>query len=680
MIQQAMAEAGFLWTTTSLFWASRRLAERALAAGDGPGPTPAERWLGTFVWAPSLAVVTLIALHLVGLLVPLGPAVVFTLVGLGDLAVQRLRAEPQPAFEPWAARDPQTLVLIGVAGAIAGAWGAELGAGTAFLWDDLSYHAANPAAWLTSGSLDLPALTYQAYFSLDAELFAFLFMLPLRSDAHANLSIVVWALVLGLSFRVLAARLSHPPLLTAAGLLALFAAPIVRRNVDTFCAHDLAAAAFPLAAIALVRPGSPVGWALTSGLAAGFAVGVRPPMGVLGLCVAVAWATKGSRVHVGAFVAGALATGSFWLARNLVLTGNPLYPAEILGLDGPFTVDLHQSTAITSLLRSDFAEGLRILGIRLVDWPYPLGAVEVVGLLAGLAALRRPDQRWLRVLVLACLALFLLTYPSSPFSLGNNLPDVAAADDLSERPIRSRHVIFAFAVGLLLLGELSRNRWVVGGAVGLVLLAVWAGGEGLADGFGALGVVVALALALAPERWPGLGTVGIVALVAVGIATPVRRRHTNQELYTEEKRSRFEKGWRALERLPDGSRIALFTGLPSSHGQYLPLYGRRFQHVPVAVDADGRAEPLLHEAPPAPWFAGFDRLREEVDVQAVVCNLVHDARADFVLVVGWPKTVVKQPKLRKPLLELAEAHGAVVVKDKTSLLVDLHALPTDACP
>jgi hypothetical protein len=52
-------------------------------------------------------------------------------------------------------------------------------------------------------------------------------------------------------------------------------------------------------------------------------------------------------------------------------------------------------------------------------------------------------------------------------------------------------------------------------------------------------------------------------------------------------------GWRALEALPSGSRIAWFDNY---NWEYYPMYGRRWQLVPVPVNPDGTSFRPVHES------------------------------------------------------------------------------------
>jgi len=52
------------------------------------------------------------------------------------------------------------------------------------------------------------------------------------------------------------------------------------------------------------------------------------------------------------------------------------------------------------------------------------------------------------------------------------------------------------------------------------------------------------------------------------------------------------RGWRELEKLPAGSKIAWFDNY---NWEYYPVYGRRWQFIPVPVNPDGTAFRPVHE-------------------------------------------------------------------------------------
>jgi hypothetical protein len=690
----------FFWTTGALVVLSRRVASRLLPEGDR-----VDLGLATVVLAAALPVVTLEALHLVGAIAPTSPAIVYSL-GLALLAWDARRPRRRSAQETAdpAKPSPERLsaAIALAAGAIVVGWGVGVLPSTAFAWDDFSYHAANPGAWLAQMSLELPSLTYQSYFALNAELVAFSFMLPIQGDAHANLSVVLWALVLGLAFRSAAKRLNHDPWITGVTLFTLFGTRMVFRNTETFCGHDLAAAAFPLAAIAFYRPGRGLGFAVLSGVSMGFAVGVRSPLGAIALALAIAWGWKDGRRAAGLFVAAAAAVGGFWLMRNLLITGNPMYPAEFLGLDGPFDAVTRRQTALSSLFREDSAAAFELLGTRLFNWPFALGAVAGVGVLAGLVASVRDSSALRRVLVVG-LAIFLLTYPSMPFSYTNNLPEGVARAFESRNPLRSRHVIFAYATGLLLVGDITRNRRVaaVVGAIALVpsLADVWGPirwwwGAGAAAGVLAWASARWLRRRLAGERIPGwVRDVVLIGFAgALTLSTQTRAENTTAEMFgrvRDEWRPprrvmpgspRVTHAWKQVWKLPEGSRVAMFNGLPSSHGLYYPLFGPDYALTPVPVYPDGMLKPRLHEEdPPDEWFWEFDDFRRARKAASIACNLYYDAEVDYLLVFRWPRRVLSRPRAMNPMRALAKRHDALVYDRPNALLIDLEAIDIP-CP
>lgn len=108
---------------------------------------------------------------------------------------------------------------------------------------------------------------------------------------------------------------------------------------------DIGGVAFIAVAAAMIVSTSqpPTARSIVAGVAAGIAFGFKSlelvPLGVLAVCLVLQCARDWRRrrswrsfVPVAWFVLGALAMMSFWLVRNAVELGNPLYPVHVRGL------------------------------------------------------------------------------------------------------------------------------------------------------------------------------------------------------------------------------------------------------------------------------------------------------------------------------------------------------------
>ena len=490
------------------------------------------------------------------------------------LAVELVATQRWPL--PEAQDSPSDAVDVAAGAVLAtvvGMWGVTLlWLPTTFEWDDLTYHAATPGWWLYSESLSPSAFTYQAYYPYNAELASFWFALPTHSDAHVGVAIFLWVAMLVGAGLSISQGIRQSFALSAAALLAFLASPQVRELGSSFSANDLCVAATALAALALAyspeRDRSQAARALLCGIAAGYAVGAKVSIAPVAGLLLLWWVAIGARQRrplvPALFLVGLLAFGSGWYIRNGLLAGNPLFPAEFGPFEGPFDLASQRETSILGVLeRSDNPKNLwsRLVWQRF-DWPYPLGIAAAFGYLAAVVGAWLRDRREAAYLLLIAGAglLVVALYPATPFSGTTNRPH-------GHIHVMVRYLTFSFAVGLVLLPSALPSRW-----------------------FPRSGLQVAVPR----SRWWPVAL--IVALVALAASTPAKHAANTAGLYGHDTAAgRIGGGWEALERLPDGAKIASYSNNPGSHAFYYPLFGRRFQHEPIGVLPDGRPRGLLHD-------------------------------------------------------------------------------------
>jgi hypothetical protein len=210
-----------------------------------------------------------------------------------------------------------------------------------------------------------------------------------------------------------------------------------------------------------------------------------------------------------------------------------------------------------------------------------------------------------------------------------------------------RFLILPFAIGLVLAtAALSRSLRRRGAGFALALLAVavcWSGPPHhavAAVGAAAAALIGERALSRlrrAPRRRRIALVIGAAVLLAgLAIWAPQKADMTAAALHATGGTDRpIGAAWRVIDSLPPGSRIAWFG--PAAY-QYYPLFGRRFQHRPVAVDPDGTPRPLLHRlfAEHPEWTGERGRGRQW-DLHALTGNL-HAAGVEYVLVTKWDAT------------------------------------------
>lgn len=632
----------FFWTNLALTLFAFRTARRIA------GLCPAERAVVGLLWFAAAIQLGPLVLGSLGALRawPLA-ALATVLAGLERLAPERrVRSEGAPA--------PRSLWLATAVGAIGGWWLVSAGASPIDLvWDDFTYHAAVPAWWVSRGALEVPSLTFQAYYPLGSELSAAWFMVSLGHDAHANLVLLLWIALALAAWVSLSQQLRQPPFLAALAMSCFAASTHVIEASRRFTAVDLAATAFCLAALSLSGAPTPEGWrarALPAGIAAGLAVGCRVTAASTAGVLLAFWALRSWRTRswhpVARFALPALACGGYWYARNLWVAGNPLFPAEIGPFPGPFDAETRYLTTLLPAVAANWRDpGFWLdLARRRLDWPLPLGILAAFGVGAGAAAALRGApgrERELRGLLTASAVIWVALFPFQPFSGTFNAPDLGAHH-------YPRYLTLPFALGLLLLPEAARHpaaRRTVGAAA-ILTLALALAPPAPRHGLGML-AGIGVALALTAPGWPRrLPVVAASAFWAIlSLATPYKAEAAAARLFGPRQGVPLGEAWAALEDLPVGSRIAVLSRSPGSHAFYYPLFGRRLQHRPVRVYPDGTLHPPLHETwrgdPPA-WFWEFDRLDDAPEPRALLANL-RSAGVQFALVTQWPTGLRSPP-------------------------------------
>lgn len=300
----------------------------------GVRSTGAERLLfGTALGMGAIALASWL-LAMLQFLTP--PWVLLTMGGLTAVAVRELAATDVRAVadtvrsalggpQPWPVRTLQAGLAVAVAVQVTQALAPPTG------WDALVYHLTGPAYYLRTGGyvpgLDLP----HSYFPSVVE-GLFTVALAAGSDRSPGLlHLGVAALGVAAVFAYLRARLGSGPawfgvavLLSVASLGTLAAKAYVDWGLLSF-----GFLAFWALELAWERGGR--GWLVVSALLAGMTLGAKYTglCPVVGLGLLLAWRVVRGRASLAALLGwGAAAALAFtpWLARNLLLTGNPVYP------------------------------------------------------------------------------------------------------------------------------------------------------------------------------------------------------------------------------------------------------------------------------------------------------------------------------------------------------------------
>lgn len=289
------------------------------------------------------------ALSFRGYLLLLGP------LAAGTVLVWRRRRSREaslPRAETDASR-PVAITLVLAAFVSFGALAAKLADGIPE-HDELTYHLFFPTQWLADQRMSLIDTPFgdaaPAYAPAAGALWYAWLMAPmagpipgdpsLDSLVHGGIGTIAkigqfpFLLLLGAGLTVLARRLGATSLAYLPAALLPFM-PLVLRQAAS-ASVDLMMAGFLIAALALIREYQATG-SRVDACAAGLSLGLACSVKFVALAyapfvlipAAFAWVERKRPSAAVAFLIAAIAAGSPWYLRNLFLTGNPVFPADV---------------------------------------------------------------------------------------------------------------------------------------------------------------------------------------------------------------------------------------------------------------------------------------------------------------------------------------------------------------
>ena len=521
--------------------------------------------------------------------------------------------------------------------------------GTTYFSDDFGYHALAAINWMRAqGFTEMPP-SYVAYYPFGSELFPLWFMLPFGHDGWAGLAGAFWGGTASLAVWTAARALnasSTAAAMVAAGALA--SPQIVGFLVRTFAATDLACGVCLLAATVFAGYAAVENRSATwlAGAAAGMALGSKvscaPAVAFLGLSLLTRrdlWPRRLGTLAI--YFTSAFAACGWWYARNLMLTGNPVFPAQLGPFAGPMTAAIQRSTELLPGLLMEPHPMRFWLGFagKLLDWPFGLGLVSLAGYGHGLASEWRPKSGELALLravrrrLLLVGGVLALLFPITPFSIGSGVVD-------GQLSLYLRYLTPSFLIGFGLLAP-ALDGTQAGFWRAVVVLAwgtAWPGPGNSVMVASIAGAAAAWVASAPPRHWRTWAAAG-GALLFFGIPALAPRQkmvtdHTLAGTGSTEARP-VGAAWAALDHLPKGARVAAITNIPYHRS---PLYGSHWQLNPVFLDKNGFVLRPTHQQfaqdhLPGLGFEPFERLDGPTWLERL-----RKAHVEYVLVSRWNGT------------------------------------------
>jgi hypothetical protein len=291
-----------------------------------------------------------------------------------------------------------------------------------FGWDDLNYHFTFAAEWIKQGNLNIPITVFDdpspSYYPINGSLVFLWFMLPLRNVFLADLGQVPFFLIAALAVYSIGRKLSLSKrnAFFAAALFTLI--PNYFKQMEVAYVDVMVAALF-LAALNflfLLKKRFSFNVVYAFGLSAALLLGTKTvalPYTLLLFFAFFALSLKEGKRGAGAVVLLLVLTaafGGFAYLRNLIQTGNPLYPLNVnIGSFNIFKGVMSHATYRAHFLSSDYSIG-KILFHEGLGAQAIIFIVPALFLALPLARKKNKGLDWFSIYFFILPFLFLLAY------------------------------------------------------------------------------------------------------------------------------------------------------------------------------------------------------------------------------------------------------------------------------
>jgi hypothetical protein len=519
----------------------------------------------------------------------------------------RGHAPDGPRFTAWALLPPLAAISTGVVWA----WPHLFQPTRLWVWDDYTYHMVYPALWLREHAIAAAppahAFTMQAWYPLSGSVVAAWFMAPFhgaRGEALAWVSLtgILYGGIVAVGAAELCRRLGCRRGAWAVPVVLFATSQRIDVMASSFSDADLALAAALFGAFVFAVPRSDAecrravavdaGYA---GLLSGIALGVKLSAAPVGLIIlgVLAWRAGGLTVAsraAGTFAAAWVATGGYWYARNVVQTGNPVYPAAFLLWPG---VTFPETTLIEYGRRYGLERAIADALAVYLNWPRWYAVLAVLGLLGlvGWLASRMTARRVFACATLVIVMTTLALLPAAPYSAGNAMTFRSGFVHWdSMRYVALVPILGWTALGCLIDAGAGAPRWrtlaaTVIAAVCVLTSARWPVGAVL----GMLAVLMPLLARVRRRAWwrrvlrhDAVATAAVVVILAAVVVWVhgTKAAATSAAVLGD---PLFGGAAAVLDRQPPGTRVAIFGD------QWVyPAFGDRHHLRPVRLDRDGR--------------------------------------------------------------------------------------------